>query len=81
MALFYDQEATAGPFWSVRWAHGVFCPHCKNNSVIKHGRYRKHLWRYLCKGCGRTFAYVNSAWSTEFFLTSSTTSSTWSSGW
>ena len=55
MALFYDPGATAELFQTVRRAHGVFCSHCKNNPVIKHGRYRKHLQRYLCKDCGRTF--------------------------
>ncbi len=55
MALLYDPGATAELFRTVRWAHGVFCPHCKNSPVIKHGRYRKHLWRYLCKDCCRTF--------------------------
>ena len=55
MALFYDPGATAELFRTVRWAHGVLCPHCKNNPVIKHGRYQKHIQRYLCKDCGRTF--------------------------
>ena len=55
MALFYDPGATAGPFRTVDRAHGVFCPRCKNSPVIKHGRYRKHLQRYLCKDCCRTF--------------------------
>ena len=55
MALFYDPEATAELFRTIRWVHGVFCPHCKNTPVMKHGRYRKHLRRYLCKDCGRTF--------------------------
>ena len=55
MALFYDPGATAELFQTVRWAHDVFCPHCKNNPVIKHDRCRKRLQRYLCKDCGRTF--------------------------
>ena len=55
MALFCDPGATAGPFRAVDRAHGDFCPRCRNNPVIKHGRYRKHLQRYLCKDCGRTF--------------------------
>ena len=55
MALHYDPGATAELFRTVHRAHGVFCPHCKNSPVIKHGRYRKHLWRYLCKDCCRTF--------------------------
>lgn len=72
MVLCYDPEAIAGPFMSIRWAYDVLCHYCKNNPVIKHGWYRKHLWRYLCKGCGRTFTYVNPVWSAEFFLTSLT---------
>ncbi len=55
MALFYDPGATAGPFRTADRAHGVFCPRCKNNPVIKHGRYRKRLRRHPCKDCGRTF--------------------------
>ena len=55
MALFYDPGATAELFRTVDRAHGVFCPHYKNNPVIKHGRCRKHLQRHPCKDCGRTF--------------------------
>ena len=55
MALFCDPGATAGLFRMVRWAHGLFCPHCRDNPVIKHGRYRRCLQRHPCKGCGRTF--------------------------
>ncbi len=55
MALLYDPGAIAGPFRTADRAHGVLYHRCKNSPVIKHGRYRKHLRRYPCKDCGRTF--------------------------
>ena len=55
MAPFCDHGATADLFRMVRWAHGLFCPRCENNPVIKHGRYRRCLRRHPCEGCSRTF--------------------------
>jgi len=38
----------------IRWAKGVYCPHCKSSRIIKWGRYGK-FQRYRCKDCRRTF--------------------------
>ena len=47
--------ATAELFRTVRWASGLFCPHCGGGGIVRYCRYREHVQRYTCKGCRRTF--------------------------
>jgi len=49
-----SEASTASLLEQVRWQDGLYCPHCRSESVIKHGSYREYQ-RYLCKDCGRTF--------------------------
>jgi len=49
-----SEASTANLLEQVRWQDGLYCPHCRSESVIKHGSYREYQ-RYLCKDCGRTF--------------------------
>jgi transposase-like protein len=52
--LLRSEASTANLLEQVRWPEGLYCPHCRSESVIKHGSYREYQ-RYLCKDCGRTF--------------------------
>lgn len=42
---------------AVRWADGIYCPHCSQNDVIKRGfdESEPHRQRYSCKKCGCRF--------------------------
>ena len=53
--LFADSAAAAELFRMVRWCGGVFCPDCKHKNVVKYCLYQKHLQRYTCKDCCKTF--------------------------
>ena len=55
LALFADMAATAELFRTVRWAGGLFCPHCGGTDIVRHCRYQGHVRRYTCKDCSRTF--------------------------
>jgi len=52
--LLSSEESAANLLEQVRWLEGLCCPHCRSESVIKHGSYREYQW-YLCKDCDRTF--------------------------
>jgi len=52
--LLSSEANAANLLEQVRWRDGLYCPHCRSESVIKHGSYREYQ-RYLCKDCGRTF--------------------------
>lgn len=41
-----------------RFSKGTFCPHCKGEHIIGHGKYRSRQ-RYKCKNCGKTFNDVS----------------------
>ncbi len=47
--------ATAELFRTVRWAGGLFCPHCGGDDIVRYCRYRGHVRRCTCKDCRRTF--------------------------
>ena len=49
-----SEASTANLLEQVRWSEGLYCPHCRSESVIKHDSYREYQ-RYLCEDCGRTF--------------------------
>ena len=53
--LFADGAAAAELLRIVRWHGGVFCPDCGLNNVAKYCLYQKHLQRYTCKDCMKTF--------------------------
>ena len=53
--LFADSAAVAELFRMVRWHGGVFCPDCGLNNVAKYCLYQKHLQRYTCNDCRKTF--------------------------
>ena len=53
--LFADGAAAAELFRMVWWHGGVFCPDCELYNVIKYCPYQKHLQRYTCKDCCKTF--------------------------
>lgn len=50
-------------FRSIRWADGVYCPHCKSFNISKKGYTYKYyskdsyikIRRYRCKDCHKTF--------------------------
>ncbi len=52
-----SEASTTNLLEQVRWQDGLYCPHCRSESVIKHGSYREYqrYQRYLYKNCGRTF--------------------------
>jgi transposase-like protein len=52
--VFRSEAATANLLQQVRWHDGLYCPHCRSESVINYGSYRL-FQRYRCKDCGRTF--------------------------
>ncbi len=52
--LLSSEASAANLLAQVRWREGLQCPHCRSESVIKHGSYREYQ-RYLCKDCDRTF--------------------------
>jgi len=51
---FVSERRAANLLEQVRWRDGVYCPHCRGESVIRYGSYRV-FQRYLCKDCDRTF--------------------------
>jgi len=51
---FVSERRAANLLQQVRWRDGVYCPHCRGESVIRYGSYRV-FQRYLCKDCERTF--------------------------
>ena len=55
MALFYDPWATAELFWTVRWAHGVFCPLQEQPGDKARPVPETPPALYHCKDCGKTF--------------------------
>jgi transposase-like protein len=52
--LLNSEASTANLLEQVRWFDGLYCPRCRSESVIKHGRYRQYQ-PSLCKDCDRTF--------------------------
>ena len=52
--VFRSEAAAANLLQQVRWHDGLYCPHCRSESVINYGSYRL-FQRYRCKDCGRTF--------------------------
>jgi len=52
--LLSSEASAANLLEQVRWREGLCYPHCRSESVIKHGSYREYQ-RYLCKDCDRTF--------------------------
>ena len=52
--VLHSEASAANLLEQVRWHDGLYCPHCRSESVIKHGSYREYQ-RYLCEDCGRTF--------------------------
>ena len=52
--VFRSEAAAANLLQQVRWHDGLYCPHCRSESVINYGSYRL-FQRYQCKDCGRTF--------------------------
>ena len=40
-----------------RFADGLKCPNCASVRVVKNGKGRGYVQRYLCRGCGRTFSF------------------------
>ena len=56
MMIFTNSAASAEVFRLVRWPDDVFCPRCQElDNIKKRGKYRKHLQRYHCKACGKSF--------------------------
>ncbi len=41
----------------LRWAEGVRCPHCMNQSYKRHGHHNncEHRYRYQCKNCHKYY--------------------------
>jgi len=52
--LLNSEASAANLLQQVRWREGLYCPHCRSESVINYGSYRD-FQRYRCKDCGRTF--------------------------
>jgi len=52
--VFRSEAAAANLLQQVRWHDGLYCPHCRSESVINYGSYRL-FQRYRCKDCGHTF--------------------------
>ena len=56
MSIFTNPAASAEVFRLVRWPNGVYCPECqKPDNIKRRGKYKKHLQRYHCKTCGKSF--------------------------
>jgi len=51
---FISERRAANLLAQIRWRDGVYCPRCRDESVIRYGSYRV-FQRYLCKDCDRTF--------------------------
>ena len=49
-----SEASVANLLEQVRWRDGLYCPHCRSESVIKHGSYRV-FQRYLCRDYDYTF--------------------------
>ncbi|MFB6148959.1 MAG: IS1595 family transposase [Halobacteriales archaeon] len=54
LKVFVSEASAADLLRQVRWRDGVYCPHCRSDSVIKYGSYRV-FQRYRCKDCDQTF--------------------------
>jgi transposase-like protein len=41
----------------LRWASGIYCPHCDSEQIIKRGKHSHQTARsrYECKACGKRF--------------------------
>ena len=40
----------------LRWPDGIKCVYCGSGHVVKFGSQRKHVNRYLCRKCHKTFS-------------------------
>lgn len=54
LKVFRSEAAAANLIQQIRWHDGLYCPHCRGESVINYGSYRL-FQRYRCKDCGPTF--------------------------
>ena len=56
MSILTNPVASVKIFRLVWWPNGIYCPECKkSDNVKKSGKYRKHLQRYHCKTCEKSF--------------------------
>lgn len=40
----------------LRWPDGIRCVYCNSDHIVKFGSQRKHVSRYLCRKCHKTFS-------------------------
>ena len=52
MAAFPDEQAAIDHFTSIRWKHGVFCPHCGSTKAYHFSDKRTHK----CGNCRKRFS-------------------------
>lgn len=52
-----DDDKCFNTVRKLRWPHGINCPHCGSNEVVKYGldETQPSRQRYNCKGCKRYF--------------------------